>query len=539
MEGPVVAQDSTAGGRVGRLVARLLECESRGAFVDECLDAVVDAIGADRGLVVLLDGDGSILSIQGRRRGRALSPSERQEISRTIIADAMRERRTVVWEQDASAARSDSMATLGILAAAATPLRRPRWRSHTDSLMGALYVDSKKVQGGLEGDPRGALDVAAIALALTIELAEGADESRERLRCLASVESRGSALELDELLAHGSLRRLRADVEIALDSAAPVLVVGESGTGKTELVRAMARASRRLPVVRSMLGTSDDLNTISSELFGHAKGAFSGALARRAGLVELADGGTLILDELSNLTVEAQKLLLDFTQYGEYRPLGWDRAEPKRADVRIFVCTNKDPLAAIREGKLRADLYYRLAGSALRVPALRDRRADIPELAQRHLAGLDAERRCELSPALEGLLMSPDLPWRGNLRELFAILTRAWERARRKSKTDSKIDLDAVTADDFGLDALPRWQPPRALLETSAPTPSGADLGAAWRSVQAERAAAEAREASLIAAALEKHGGVIAHAARELGIARTSLSGRLASLRPAPRGESE
>jgi len=97
------------------------------------------------------------------------------------------------------------------------------------------------------------------------------------------------------------------------------------------LAHSIAETSGKRPIVRATLGGSDDLNTITSELFGHERGSFSGATGRRVGLVEFANGGTLILDELLNLPPHAQKLLLDFTQFGTYRPLGYDRAEPKRA----------------------------------------------------------------------------------------------------------------------------------------------------------------------------------------------------------------
>src|SRR5690606_13412592 len=117
--------------------------------------------------------------------------------------------------------------------------------------------------------------------------------------------------ELDDILEGAGLRALRADVEASLRIDSPILITGESGTGKTLLAGAMARASGRAPVVRAMLGASDDLNTIASELFGHERGAFSGAVGRRSGLVELAEGGTLILDEVLNLPMRAQQILLD------------------------------------------------------------------------------------------------------------------------------------------------------------------------------------------------------------------------------------
>ena len=192
--------------------------------------------------------------------------------------------------------------------------------------------------------------------------------------------------QLGELLGTPSMRAVADAVESALASEASILIVGESGTGKTRLAQAIAEASGRRPIVRATLGESDDLDTITSELFGHERESFSGAASKRVGLVEFADRGTLVLDELLDLPMHAQKLLLEFTRLGTYRPLGHQRPEPKRARTRLIATTNGDSVAAIRDGRFREDLYHRIAQV---VPPyslpFATRRDDVPVLAQGHV----------------------------------------------------------------------------------------------------------------------------------------------------------
>jgi DNA-binding NtrC family response regulator len=234
---------------------------------------------------------------------------------------------------------------------------------------------------------------------------------------------------LEDLLSPPSMQAIRREIESAIPGDAPILILGESGTGKTLMAQAIAEASGRRPIVRAVLGASDDLNTITSELFGHERGSFSGATGKRMGLAEFANGGTLILDEILNLPPNAQQLLLDFTQFGTYRPLGYDRAEPKRAKVRLIAATNGDLQAAIREKRMRQDLYFRLAALTIELPPLRQRREDIPTMAESTLRRVDPSRTWSLSVALRRLLVSPALDWSGNVRQLERAIERARERA--------------------------------------------------------------------------------------------------------------
>ncbi|MGO9833625.1 MAG: sigma 54-interacting transcriptional regulator [Polyangiaceae bacterium] len=336
---------------------------------------------------------------------------------------------------------------------------------------------------------------------------------------------------LEDLLSTPSMQAIRQEIESAVPGDAPILILGESGTGKTVMALAIAEASRRLPIVRAVLGASDDLNTITSELFGHERGAFSGATGKRMGLAEFADGGTLILDEILNLPPHAQQLLLDFTQFGTYRPLGYDRAEPRRAKVRLIAATNGDLEVAIREKRMRQDLYYRLAALTIELPPLRERRDDIPSLAEKTLERVDPSRAWTLSVPLRRLLVSPSLDWSGNVRQLERAIERARERAVARDPEAAVLTPEHLEARDVG----------RALLEAPAALrlTSTESLAVSWQKLQAERASLDEREQSLLRRALTQSRGVVAHAARGLGIARTTLSSRIEVLgiRP-PRRES-
>src|SRR5262249_14550508 len=157
-------------------------------------------------------------------------------------------------------------------------------------------------------------------------------------------------------------------------------------------------------------------------------------------LVEYANKGTLVLDEVLNLPAHAQKLLLDFTQFGKYRPLGYDRPEPKTAKIRLLAVTNGDLDLAMRTGRFREDLYHRLAAVVLDLPPLRERREDIPALAERALRSVDPGRSWSLSVPLRRLLLSASLPWTGNVRQLERVILRARERALLRSAEANMLE---------------------------------------------------------------------------------------------------
>ena len=230
------------------------------------------------------------------------------------------------------------------------------------------------------------------------------------------------------------------------------------------------------------------------------------------------------LDEILNLPKHAQQLLLDFTQFGTYRPLGYEGAEPKRVKVRIIAVTNGDLEAATREGRFRIDLYYRFSQVTLRMPPLRDRREEIPLLVDSFLQRIDPARVWILSVPLRRLLLSPQLAWPGNVRQLEAMVRRARERAFSRDP-----ETETLTPEDFALEF--GSVSPAGAEGASVPVHSSNEpLGDRWTKLQAERTKLDEHERQIIATALTKYGGVVSRAARELDVPRTSLLSRMNTL---------
>ena len=230
----------------------------------------------------------------------------------------------------------------------------------------------------------------------------------------------------DELVGRSTpMRLLLEEARQVADSVASVLLTGESGTGKGVLARWLHRASPRREgkMITVNCGALPE-NLLESELFGHEAGAFTGAAGRRSGRFDLAQGGTLFLDEITEMSPALQVKLLRVLQDGEYERVGGTTT--LRSDARIVAASNRDPERAVEEGRLRADLFYRLNVIRLHLPPLRDRPDDIPLLA-RHFAALHAQRNARdlqgLAPdAIEALSAGS---WPGNVRELENAVERA------------------------------------------------------------------------------------------------------------------
>ncbi|HVS02827.1 MAG TPA: sigma-54 dependent transcriptional regulator, partial [Thermoanaerobaculia bacterium] len=238
-------------------------------------------------------------------------------------------------------------------------------------------------------------------------------------------ENRTLAQEPDELIGDSSaIRRLRETVERAAPTPATVLITGESGTGKELVARAVHRGSPRRsgPLVQVNCAAIPE-ELIESELFGHEKGSFTGAVRKQAGKFVLAHGGTIFLDEVGDMSARTQAKVLRVLQNGEVEPVGAEKTI--RVDVRVVAATNRDLEAEIAAGRFRGDLYYRLNVVPLRTPPLREHLEDLPVLVgyfvRRFSAANNYPPKAFDAEALEQLRA---MPWKGNVRELRNLIER-------------------------------------------------------------------------------------------------------------------
>ncbi len=264
-------------------------------------------------------------------------------------------------------------------------------------------------------------------LAKPFDLDQALDALKRALDSTGSLAPQSALAEADELIGRGpAMQSVFKRIAFVAPTTACVLITGESGTGKELVARAVhANSPRRgkpfLPVHIAALNP----NLIESELFGHVRGAFTGADRNRPGLLSLAEGGTVFLDELGDIPLPVQAKLLRVLERQEVLPVGG--AEPYRADVRIVSATNADLNAAVQGGKFRSDLFFRLNVYPIHLPALRDRPGDLPALAEHFLRLFDGAN--SNLPA-ETLVALQSRRWPGNIRELKNALEHAAIGAR-------------------------------------------------------------------------------------------------------------
>ncbi|MBN1865899.1 sigma-54-dependent Fis family transcriptional regulator [Candidatus Sumerlaeota bacterium] len=312
-------------------------------------------------------------------------------------------------------------------------------------------------------------------------------------------ELRKRSLPDETVAASEAMRSLLARAAKVAESDATVLITGETGTGKEMLARVIHSSSPRSgeAFVAVNCGALTE-SLLESELFGHRRGAFTGAVEDRMGLFEAADKGTIFLDEVGEVSPAMQVKLLRVLQTGELQRVGEPRTA--RVDVRVIAATNRDLKEMLEEKRFRTDLYYRLNVVPLFVPPLRERREDVAALVERFLTRYDSTRRLRFTPEAMARIEAYD--WPGNVRELENVVQHA---------------VVLAESDSLGPEALP------AALRPAEVSSGGVEAGAA----RLEGLTLEQAERALIEAAMTVAGNNMTQAAKRLGVTRRTLGYRL------------
>ncbi|HEX7891698.1 MAG TPA: nitric oxide reductase transcriptional regulator NorR [Ramlibacter sp.] len=383
-----------------------------------------------------------------------------------------------------------------------------------------------RVDGGLWGlltldalQPGAFDDVGPQQLEALVRLVESGVEAITALQAMARKTEREQAAAREWHAVHAparellgtspAMQRLRTEIDAVAASDLTVLVLGETGVGKDLVAQRLhtASARRARPLVQVNCAALPE-TIADSELFGHAKGAFTGAVQNRLGKFELADGGTLFLDEVGELPLAVQAKLLRVLQSGEVQRPGSDRLQ--KVDVRVVAATNRDLRLMIAQGRFRADLYHRLAVYPLQVPPLRERGRDVLSLAgsfleeNQHRLGA---RNLRLSPAAKTALLQHR--WPGNVRELEHVLSRAALRAFHEQGRGGR--WVAIEPRHVALEALVTAAP-----EVVAPVVSVV-------AGQGLREATEEFQRRWLEACIARNGGHLSRAAAEAGMDRSNF----------------
>ncbi|MEZ4221651.1 MAG: sigma 54-interacting transcriptional regulator [Polyangiaceae bacterium] len=424
---------------IDNLVRALADRRHLRSLLDQVLDALVLWTGVERGLLLLKAPGGRLVPRAARNLQRSDLIGEQLELSHTLSERALAQGEPVV-AVDAAGELSDihhSVHALKLRSVLAVPLIA------RGEPLGVVYLDDRVRRGAF-----GARELAWVRLVATVAsvaIADARDQlvlkrtarraRRAEERLASRLARREAELEVAEreLSSQGArahptilgesvaLRQLLDLTRRVARSDVPVLIVGESGSGKELVARAIHDESGR----RGAVFVTENCGAIpepllEATLFGHVKGAFTGAVRARAGLFEVADGGTLFLDEIGEMSLGMQTKLLRVLEAGEIRPVGGERT--RQVNVRIIGATHRDLQELVQAGSFREDLLFRLDVVSLRVPPLRERRDDIPLLA-RHFVSKHSDRPVTISTEAIELLCAYD--WPGNVRQLENEIRRA------------------------------------------------------------------------------------------------------------------
>ena len=415
-------------------------------LIPAAIDLAIQQTGAVRGFLMLCEENGAVSVHAGRTSAGEDLTADDFTGSSSIIKKALEEKQPVfipALPADASFSQAPSVRAGSLQSVICIPLFRP---GQSAALLGLLYVDSTTpVRPLLNEEHMSILQGLASFVAVSVENARMFAEIERKNEEIAGLNKRleerveiqeGKILEMESMLGDSqhelgrlyglgnivgksaAMQNVFRILEKVSQTSATVLVQGESGTGKELIARFIHFNSPRArrPIVSVNCAALND-TLLESELFGHRKGAFTGADHSRMGVFQLADGGTLFLDEVGDMSLEMQKKLLRVLQNGEVRPIGSE--DTHHVDVRIIAASNRDLKTLVGDGKFREDLYFRLNVLLIQLPRLAERREDLPLLIRHFTERISAELNRSLAPpsgtVLERFLQHE---WPGNVREL-------------------------------------------------------------------------------------------------------------------------
>ena len=416
-----------------REVTLVLSCTRVQRVLQLIMDAVIRLSGAQSGFLLRSRSDGSQEVVAARNMQRASVESAASQISRRVVSTVLAEGRTLRLDDALHTppfSLAESVTRLKLLSVLCVPV------FGDGRVLGALYLENRRASGVFTDDTERLIAEFADRIGAGILNAESLEDLRRSHDQLQAALAR--EYEFGGVVGNNAaFREALRTVSIAAKGDIPILIEGESGTGKELLARAVHQGSPRRggPFV-SVNCAALPHALLESELFGHTRGAFTGAVRDRRGLFATAHGGTLLLDEIGEMPLELQAKLLRVLQSGEYRSVGSDRTLV--ADVRIVAATQRHLAEEAKQGRFREDLFFRLNGVLVRVPPLRERREDIPLLIKRFLEKFTpSDNPLTLDREARACLLAYDYP--GNVRELETIVRRAVLFAR-----DGKMGLAAL-----------------------------------------------------------------------------------------------
>jgi transcriptional regulator with GAF, ATPase, and Fis domain len=409
---------------------------------DQLLEAILDmalrAVSAERGMILLRRSPEDDFTLRLARNLDKETEKDAEEYSRGIVAQAGAGRSVLALDagEDVRFRDLKSVSMYGIRSLMCVPLRSG------NRITGTVYLDSRREGTLFTQEDLRFIEAFADHAALALQNArERASLKRENRQLRAVAETR---LHYGNLVGRSqAMQQVFQLIEKVAGSELPVLIQGESGTGKELVARAIHfNGARKRRIILSENCAAIPETLLESELFGHVRGAFTGAERDRLGLFEQADGGTLFLDEVGDMSAAMQARLLRALEEGEIRRVGGDRSI--KVDVRVIAATHRNLEREVEEGRFREDLVYRLQVLAIRIPPLRERGEDIPLLVDHFLDRIAKERGRE-RPRIDGTVRAilERYAWPGNVRQLENVLQRLVLLAGEAAITRAELESDA------------------------------------------------------------------------------------------------